>query len=97
MVVAAGEDLVGGGGEAGLAVAGGDVAAALHETVDDVVAFPGGGRGEADTGGALGDEVGEDGVDAGHGLAAAGQAVPGAVAAKGIHGHAEWEQGKGDE
>ena len=76
MVVAAGEDLVGGGGEAGLAVAGGDVAAALRETVDDVVGFPGGGRGEAAAGGALGDEVGEDGVDACHGLAVAGQAVP---------------------
>jgi hypothetical protein len=70
-VAASAGELLGGVGKAGRAVAGGDVAAALREAVDDVVALAGGGRGVAASGGGRGDEVGEDGVDAGHGLVAA--------------------------
>lgn len=95
LVAAGGGELLGGVSEAGRAVAGGDVAAALREAVDDVVALSGGGRAEA-SGGALGNEVGEDGVDAGHGLAAARVAGSGAVTANGVHGHAQREQRQGD-
>ena len=95
-VAAGAGELLGGVGEASGAVAGGDVATALREAVDDRAALAGGGRGVAPCGG-RGDEVGEDGVDAGHGLAAARVAAAGAVAADGVRGHSQQrEQGHGD-
>lgn len=74
-VAAGAGELLGGVGKAGRAVAGGDVAAALREAVDDAVSLAGGGRGVAPGGGGRGDEVGDDGVDVGHGLAAASVAA----------------------
>ena len=95
-VAASAGELFGGVGKAGRAVAVGDVAAALREAVDDVVALAGGGRGVAASGGGRGDEVGEDGVDVGHGLVAASVAASRAVAADGVRGHAQREQSQGD-
>ena len=59
--------------------------------------YTGGGRGVAVPDGGRGDEVGEDGVDAGNGLVAARVAAAGAVAADGVRGHSQQrEQGQGD-
>ena len=57
-VAAGAGELLGGVGEASGAVAGGDVATALREAVDDRAALAGGGRGVAAPGGGRGDEVG---------------------------------------
>ena len=98
--MAEGEGVIGGFDEACLAVAGGDVAAALREAVEDVVALAGGGRGKATVGGRLGDEVGDDGVDAAPPRLAVNFSVARprlrAVAANGIRSHAQWGQCQGD-